>query len=393
MKLVKPWYYITFFLSNSGSLAFTVGLMTFLLQRNHSIAEAAGIVTISRIVPPLSSFLIGQVVDAASPRKLVALTEAGSALFSFFILLLWSKWHENSFIFILAVAARGFFQSLQRLGITKISKNFSQDLSLVEQKRHALALTVSSNSAPLLAGLITWQASLFTGFESLILFDMISSIVCAFFVLYSFKRDKLEPRIKKQILFRSLNPILKFRYFFRFTGSLALLDVLLAACMAGLATLSGKLVPRNPELIPLQMMIFGIAFVFVGFWEPKIGKRIPDFAIWIILAISLCTLSFCVGKFAVLFPVIFLRDVSYAWLFSRITIRMQLSTPVSFTGSVFASRAVLSSSILALGEFISGVATRFLTIQFEVTTRAVIASVGAVAVFFVTQSKIYEKGN
>lgn len=275
------------------------------------------------------------------------------------------------------------FRSAAQAISSGVSAKISKGLTEIDGKglEHAIFLNIATAGATLFAGLSGWYAVLHYSLTHILIFDAVTFAINGIAILMIVPNllvGKPPPRTKMSLL----SP---YRALYRRTARVVVMDLLLAASMAGLAASSARLADGREEIIPAMMAIFGLSFWISGFFLKKGGSRIPEAVPWLTLACGFALLPWVAGLGVVpLMATCFVRDFSYATLFTRHLAETQARVPYEESASVSIARGNQIVLALALGEGVLGAASSLTSLFAEFTLRTFLALSGVVASFILS---------
>lgn len=344
---VPPLFYLGTLISSVGSSTFTICLIAFMHAAGYSLFASSLIIGLCRLIPILSTTLLGQKADTLPPKLTVVLTEIGAALGSIGILWAWTE-GKSGYTWLAAFSvARAMLLSLQFGGRARIVKQLAE-ANYKSQSRHTVWLNQVTQGAMVFAGMAAWIAIQHFHFEHVILFDGLTFLLNGLILLAL----PIGGASSAQGTTASITK--KFRDLYYWNPKAAVLDLILALMMMGTVSFTSRLAGNDQQWLSIFMISYGCSVWASGYIERMAWMKDRAAFVWATLGASYILLGTFPAMGLATWTLCFAKDICYWILFHRISSYIQHDTPSNVIGSVTNARIAQMVIVLALGEMAVG---------------------------------------
>lgn len=319
----KRLFYIGSMINSIGNLTIVACLSGFLVRFGFSDAYIGWLIGLTRIIPLTLALVTSSWIDRLSSKILIIICDLMGILGSFGALIYWSTLNKNEILLFLFFVIRSSGLSISMAIISKVSKEFSAS----DQKnlQHAIWLNIATNGATLFAGVLGWYSIKFLDFGYILALDIFSFGLNILIFLMTIPPQST--RSYNQSETKSKNPI---SVLYRHAKKDALLDLILACAMGGLALSTTRLFHEQTYYIPIAVSLFGLGFWMSGYFLNRFPIRQTYLFGWGALATIFLLFSFAwIHSFPLLKLFLGgLRDFFYALVFTTHLHNIQRNIPI-----------------------------------------------------------------
>lgn len=386
---VAPLFYFGILISSIGSGTYAYALLAFLLKNGFSLADAALIMGLQRLLPTLVIGVWGHYTDRWSPRVTIVAAEALAAVLSLALLWVWQEGQTNLQLLTLLTVGRSIIVSFQLGSRAKITKILSGS-TYAGNSRHAMWLNKATQGASLFSGALAWMFVTYSSLPAVILFDLatfaLNGLLVFFLPAFATGDDSTADATEPMSWYS------KFRDFFVFNRQVFLLDVVLFVGTGGLVAYAARVSGSEPGWTGLFVAAYGLAVWAAGFAERSFTAKLPSAPFWLAMGATFLALGQFQSPSATLLPVAlvvsFAKDFCFWIIFHRLSAHVQASTPLKMMGSIASARNVLVVVVSAGMEIVVGAWTPFVSLPVESVLRAL--PLIAVGVFLFARTPVQE---
>lgn len=374
---IAPLFYSGVLISSIGTGAFGTAMFAFLIVNKFSLADAALLLGLQRLVPTVVVAMAGHWTDRWSPRTTIVVAEVIAAAVSLALLLIWHGPETSLLILGFLSVGRAVIGSFQLGSRAKISKILSGS-TYAGNSRHAMWLNKATQGASLFSGGLAWLFVTYGSLEGAIVFDFATFVLNGVIV---FAIPNLEDSEKSTAGASANSPerwYQKFHSYMVDHRETFVNDVALFLCTGGLVAYSARIAGPEPGWAGLFVAAYGLSVWLAGFAERSITSKFSLTPFWVGIGASFLLLGQFERASLLAVFVSFLKDFCFWIIFHRVSSGLQMRTPMEKMGSVASARAVLIVAISAGAEIAVGAWSNFLSLPLESAMRAVLAiAVGA----------------
>lgn len=358
------WIYWGTMISSLGTFTFpgaTVGILT---QMQFAIWQIGLLMSLTRAGTILGNFIFGDISDRFDAKKVVLLTEIIAFVLSGLLMFTWSLGAAYFPVFALCVFLRFITISVGGPGRNVLLKVLSDQYN----KSHfhsAITLNAVTYGPGVVGSILGFFAIKYFSYYWVLGFDAITFIINGIIISFFVKSQTSPSRASKSSLFS------KFKIYFSHS-KLVFFDVLLAIPFMGTNVLMARLSDGIGYRVPVLLATFGLGAVIAPFllrlrhnnWTHSMG--------YISIAASFLGILFLRDSFVAVVLWVLLRNVGYWYLFNLYTGHFQAREDTKSLGSLFSARSFIVTSLLGIGEFLAGSFGEIVSLNLDLSIRAVI---------------------
>ncbi len=382
-KAVAPLFYAGILISSVGSGTFGTALFSFLILNQFSLAHAALLLGLQRLIPTAVVAMTGHWTDRLSARATIIAAEIVAAVLSLALIFVWHGQDSSLWLIGALSIARTVIVFFQLGSRAKISKMLSGD-TFQGNSRHAMWLNKATQGGSLFSGILAWLFVTYGTLEAAIIFDFATFVLNGLIVFLLpklsssiFVADKGDRADRVETLTVGRQPrerwFEKFRDYFSSNRELMYVDIALFVSTGGLIAYGARIAGNEPGWAGLFVAAYGLAVWVAGFTERSVSSKFSATPYWIGIAISYLIMGQFERATMFVVGVSFVKDFCFWVIFHRVSARLQMRTPVRKMGSVTSARSVLIVVISAGAEILVGAWSDVVSLQFESAVRAAIA--------------------
>jgi MFS family permease len=390
-KAVAPLFYFGILISSIGSGAFGTALFSFLILNNFSLAQAALLLGLQRLIPTFVVAISGHWTDRLSARATIIAAEVIAAFLSLALILVWHGQDSSLFLIGVLSIARTVIVFFQLGSRAKISKILSGD-SFQGNSRHAMWLNKATQGGSLFSGVLAWAFVTYGTLEGAILFDFVTFVLNGLIVF-------LLPRLANSVFLADSAEVRtvqaaererwfeKFRAYFMSNRQLMYADIALFVATGGLIAYGARIAGNQPGWAGLFVAAYGLAVWVAGFMERSVTSKLSVTPFWIGIGLSYLVMGQAEHATLFVVGVSFVKDFCFWVIFHRVSARLQMRTPVRKMGSVTSARSVLIVVLSAGAEILVGAWSNVVSLPLESAVRAGIAMTVGIYVTYTIRAK------
>ncbi len=374
------WIYWGTLITSLGSFTFpgaTIGVMT---QLNYPLWQIGALMAIARFGVIFGSFLLGDLSEKIDSKKVVLWTELFGFIFTALLIFVWKLGSAYYWLFAVLVFLRFFAVSIGGPGRNRMIKVL-KDKYNQDHFDSGVVLNVVTHGPGVIGSLIGFAAIKYYSYEWVLVFDGLTFIINGLILLKLVDVQPIQTNTQDKT-----NLITKMSIYFSFR-KLSYLDILLALPFMGTNVLMSRLSGGIGYRVPLLLTTFGLA-VFISSTLLKISKSNRTHLLaYGALLLSFVFLIFTHSIFYLVVVGVFLRNLSYWYLYNLYTGTYQQKGTVNNISSLFAARTVIGTSIIAIGDILFGSVAGELSLVNDLLIRATLT---VIALIFAIKFKAFK---